>query len=57
MEKKFPSVFNLVDEDAAARKYYNSLPPQVRAGIESKAKSISSYDDLKNAAEMFMKKS
>lgn len=57
MEKKFPSVYNLVDEDAAARKYYNSLPPQVRAGLENKAKSISSYDDLKNAAEMLMKKS
>ncbi|MEA5082617.1 MAG: hypothetical protein VB018_00520 [Lachnospiraceae bacterium] len=57
MEKKFPSVYNLVDEDAAARKYYNSLSPQIRAGIENKAKSISSYDDLKNAAEILMKKS
>lgn len=57
MEKKFPSVYNLVDEDATARKYFNSLPPQIRAGIENKAKSISSYDDLKNTAEILMKKS
>lgn len=56
MEKKFPSVYNLVDEDAAARKYYNSLSAQVRVGIEDKAKSISTFDDLKNAAEMLMKK-
>ena len=57
MEKKFPSVYNLVDEDAAARKYFNSLPPQIRAGVEGKAKSISSYDDLKSIAETLMKKS
>jgi hypothetical protein len=57
MEKKFPSVYNLVDEDATARKYYNSLSPQVRTGIEDKAKSISTFDDLKSTAEMLMKKS
>lgn len=57
MEKKFPSVYNLVDEDAAARKYFNALPPHVRSGLEGKAKSISSFNDLKDAAETLMKKS
>ncbi|MGE4214431.1 MAG: hypothetical protein AB7E42_06605 [Anaerotignaceae bacterium] len=50
-------MYNLVDEDPTARKYFNSLPPQVRTGIEDKAKSISTFNDLKTTAEMLMKKS
>ncbi|MCI8342402.1 MAG: hypothetical protein HFE62_04235 [Firmicutes bacterium] len=51
MNKKFPSVYNLVDEDPLARKYYNSLPNSVRNAIGDRAKNITTFDLLKQNAE------
>lgn len=51
MKKKFPSVYNLVDEDSEARKYYNSLPTSVRNSIGDMAKQVTTFDLLKQNAE------
>ncbi|MCQ4727015.1 hypothetical protein NE664_10205 [Anaerotignum faecicola] len=51
MKKKFPSVYNLVDEDANARKFYNSLPSSVRNAIGDRAMHITTFEQLKQNAE------
>ena len=55
MKKKFPSFYNLIDEDPTARKYFNALPTDVKSAIEDKAKDVITYDLLRINAEKLTK--
>ncbi len=57
MSKQFPSVYNLIDEDPVSRKYFNSLPTQVRTNIEDNARKITTFEAMKSYAQSIMKKS
>ncbi|MGL4791799.1 MAG: hypothetical protein ACRCW1_10345 [Anaerotignaceae bacterium] len=56
MDKKFPSIYNLVDEDPNARKYFNSLSGSIKTRLEDKAKYINTFEALRTAAEDFQNK-
>lgn len=55
MDKKYESLYTLIDQDAAANKYYTSLPGYVQEQISQRADSVNSLASLKDYAENLLR--
>ena len=51
MLKKYPDLYSLIDQEAEADQFYNSLPDYVREMISQRATSVNSFESLQNYAD------
>lgn len=55
MARKYPDLSALLDSDAQAREYYNSLPDYVRSSIEQRSGNVNSLESLQDYAENLLR--
>lgn len=53
--KEYASLYNLIEEDAEAGKYYSALPEYVRDSISQRAGNVNSFASLQDYAENLLR--
>jgi len=55
MDKKYPDLNGLLQDDAGAKSFWDGLPDYVRDQIGTRAASVQSLESLKNYAENLLR--
>lgn len=55
MEPKYPNMYQLLEGDAVARRYFDDLPDYVRDQIRTRADNVNSIDSLRDYAENLLR--
>jgi len=52
---KYSNLSELINDDAKAKKYFNSLPDYVRQHIYSRSSGVNSFESLRDYAENLLR--
>ena len=55
MDPKYPNMYQLLESDAVARRYFDDLPDYVRDQIRTRADNVNSIDSLRDYAENLLR--
>ncbi len=51
MQKKYPDLFRLMEDDSEAKQYFDKLPDYLQDAISQRANGVNSYESLCHYAE------
>lgn len=55
MQQKYGDLFNLIEHDQEANRYYSSLPGYVKQAMQLRAQNVNSIDSLRDYAENLLR--
>jgi hypothetical protein len=53
--KKYPSMYELLDDSGEAREYFDGLPDYVRDQISQRAQNVNSFESMRDYAENLLR--
>ena len=55
MQQKYNDLFNLIEHDQEANRYYSSLPGYVKQAMQLRAQNVNSIESLQDYAENLLR--
>lgn len=55
MRQRYSDLYNLIEHDQEANRYYSSLPGYVRQAMQMRAQNVNSIDSLRDYAENLLR--